>query len=412
MKKILWIVLALLLTTIVTAQTTNPFKQIEGPLGNVFDAAAKLLSLEFVEKDYQIEALFRLFLFLIIFSVLHSVLKNTIGKQQNKILEEKAVNVLSAVIALGVAIFLPIEFLFRGAVILIGFMTTGVAIAIYWAIRIERNEQNKVKGALIGAGLLFALFIVMSVLFSLSGDLGGFKIGAVQLVQLPDFANTQKTFITFILWSQTVIVIAFIIELVIALIHYEGHTKIAGYVPEAVSSAPRRTWHWFGEKVARPGGSGVIEWLKKRIRTTGLAIGMLEKLKLNISIWGEAIKKGEYTVLKDKSTQYKDTINSLLAWDYDTLKRVPTEPDEEIKKIVKRLKAVDSLLIALYKHPLPTWLEDMYRSPKELSEEDTEDAVKKVNEAIMLIDALIKAQKQELGEEVSTEEEEEAHTRT
>ncbi|MBI4142016.1 hypothetical protein HY484_03770 [Candidatus Woesearchaeota archaeon] len=412
MKKTFWILTFLLLATVVSAQTTNPFEKVAEPLGNVFDAAAKLISLEFVEKEYQVEALFRLFLFIIIFSVLHSVLKNTIGKQQNKILEEKAVNVISAVVALGVAIFLPIEFLFRGAVILLGFMTAGVAITIYWAFRIERKEENKAKGALIGAGLLLALFVIMLLLFSLAEDLPGFKIGNVQLAELPNFDKTQETFITFIIWSQMVIVIAFGIELVLAFIHYEGHKKIASYVPEGIASAPRKGWHFFGQKLTQPSASPTIDWLQNRIRTTGLAMGMLKQLNEKLAIWREAIIKGEYAVLKDASTYYINTINQLFAWDHDTLKRTPREESTDIQRILNRLEAFDSILSALLKHRVKDFLEDIPSSTKRLTQTVKTDAIKQIDQAVTLINELIKRNKQELTEEVEAEEREETRART
>src|SRR3989338_8333035 len=110
---------------------------------------------------------------------------------------------------------------------------------------------------------------------------------------------------------QMIIVIAFGIELFLAFIHYEGHKKIAGYVPEAFASAPRRTWHFFGERATR---AGAPKWFKDRLRTTGLALGILQNLKRDMLVWREMIgagKKADLTALKGASASYLQRIDQL-----------------------------------------------------------------------------------------------------
>ena len=125
-------------------------------------------------------------------------------------------------------------------------------------------------------------------------------------------------------------------------------------------------------------------------------------------------KKADLTALKGASASYLQRIDQLIQWDHDDLKRIPPEEtdDKLIKEIKKKIESKDTLLTMLLNRKVAKILADLYENldDKEFIEHATPDAVRYIDEANKIIDAIIRLNPQEQADEIKAEEEAERRT--
>lgn len=379
-------ILFLLIASVVSAQTTNPFERISEPLGNLFDSVAKMLSLTFIQEDYQLEAVFRLFLFIIIFTVLHGILKKAFGRTStDKILEDKAINVLAVVVALAVAIFTPIEYLFRGAALLISLAVAGALVWFYWTFKIGKTvmkDLTKGQAAAARTGVLFTFLIILLVfIHPWMADFDSTKIGRLT----PNATEIERVFMDVLAWIETATIIIMIVNLVSWLL-LGGHdiSSVPTSVPEkGIGGGPRGFLAQYFPTV-------VLSKSERALKT-------IQDLKRNLLVWNEAIEEDKVKLLKKQNAYgtFIAGIDTLRSYDQDVLKRRIENPTQAVKNILNEVQEEENLLIALLNLPVSEMLRQLPETTIGISKDERKEARQEINKAIKLLDALAKLNQQE-----------------